>query len=319
MRRAASRLLRPLRAWQAARARPPSGTAMAAARYRLAHMLIDDEPRIYADPLLERCLGEDIRRGILDSVETLRAPRACADRASMVVRQRFAEDVLAEAVAAGVDQYVLLGAGMDLFGVRGGPLCSRLTVFELDRPAMQRFKRRRLAQAGIRVPPRQRFVPHDLDAAGMICALRRAGLDPARRAVVAWMGCTQYLSRAAVAAVLRETAGLAPGSGIVFDYKRRSDALDPADAAVLDAYLRPRAREAWLSVFDGDEMDELLAATGWSVVRDIGAEEVMAGYLANRRDGLRFPGYTRLVYAGNEGGRETVESRGSSRARRDRS
>jgi methyltransferase (TIGR00027 family) len=275
---------------------------MAAARYRLAHMLLDDAPRVYEDPLLERCLGEDIRRGVLDAAQALRTPKALTDRGTMVVRQRFAEDVLAEAANDGVGQFVILGAGMDLFGVRGGALRSRLTVFELDRADMQRFKRRRLAEAGLVVPSSLRFVPHDLATAGMIGALRRAGLDPGRRALVAWMGCTQYLTREAIAATLGETAAaLSPGSGIVFDYKQLVGDLDPDDAAALEAYLRPGVREPWLSIFAEGELPALLAAAGWTVVRDIGSQEVMAGYLADRKDGLRFPGYTRLVYARNEG------------------
>jgi len=148
-------------------------------------------------------------------------------------------------------------------------------------------------------------VPHDLASNGMIAALRRAGLDPARRVLVAWMGCTQYLAREAIAATLDETgSAFAAGSGIVFDYKQPPRDPAPEDAAALEAYMRPGGREPWLSVFADGELPAMLAAAGWTVERDIGAQEVMAGYLADRKDGLRFPGYTRIVYAKNQGREE---------------
>ena len=57
----------------------------------------------------------------------------------MAVRSRYAEDRLAEAVAKGVTQYVILGAGLDTFAYRN-PFPS-LRVFEVDFPATQEWKR----------------------------------------------------------------------------------------------------------------------------------------------------------------------------------
>ena len=52
-------------------------------------------------------------------------------RAFLAVRSRIAEDALADAVAAGVRQYVVLGAGLDTFAYRN-PFPD-LRVFEVDR------------------------------------------------------------------------------------------------------------------------------------------------------------------------------------------
>jgi O-methyltransferase involved in polyketide biosynthesis len=56
-------------------------------------------------------------------------------RAFMAVRSRYVEDQLADAVAQGVTQYVVLGAGLDTFAYRNpfpGCGCSRWT-FRLRR------------------------------------------------------------------------------------------------------------------------------------------------------------------------------------------
>ncbi len=48
----------------------------------------------------------------------LRTPVARALRTEVVVRGRYAEDRLEEAVKRGVRQYVILGAGLDTFAYR---------------------------------------------------------------------------------------------------------------------------------------------------------------------------------------------------------
>src|SRR4051794_1767869 len=44
----------------------------------------------------------------------------------------YAETTVLEAVAAGFDQYVILGAGFDTFAMRHGELAGVLRVFEVD-------------------------------------------------------------------------------------------------------------------------------------------------------------------------------------------
>jgi O-methyltransferase involved in polyketide biosynthesis len=46
-----------------------------------------------------------------------------------VARARFIEDLVADRVARGAGQYVILGAGLDTFAQRRSELASRLLVF----------------------------------------------------------------------------------------------------------------------------------------------------------------------------------------------
>ncbi|WP_433086087.1 class I SAM-dependent methyltransferase [Dactylosporangium sp. CA-052675] len=132
-------------------------------------------------------------------------------RASAVVRTRFIDDQIR---AAGAPQLVLLGAGFDNRAHRlAGPV-----AFEVDHPATQATKRRRVPAGGA-----VRYVPVDLTRDALAPALLAAGFDASAPAVVVWEGVTNYLTAESVDATLRALAGLlAPGSTVVFTYVDRA-------------------------------------------------------------------------------------------------
>jgi hypothetical protein len=136
-----------------------SSTAHRVAVRRAAHQLLDN-PKILEDPLALRIIGRE-------AADELRSnPKehhlfARAFRAFMVARSRYAEDELAKAVAAGVGQYVVLGAGLDTFAYRNSH--PGLKVFEVDHPATQAWKREQLEAAEIPLPSSLAFVPVDFE------------------------------------------------------------------------------------------------------------------------------------------------------------
>src|SRR5664280_2521051 len=97
-------------------------------------------------------------------------------RTQVIVRSRYAEDRLADAARAGVVQYVILGAGLDMFAYRS-PLAAQVQTFEVDQPAAQRRKRQLLSRAGITPPGTVTFVAVDLEAGRLVESLVRAGFD----------------------------------------------------------------------------------------------------------------------------------------------
>src|SRR5581483_4708452 len=193
----------------------PSQTALTAAAARAAHLAVDSPPFIFTDSLAAPLLGD--RAGELTGYHRQHAahPILASARAQVICRSRYTEDRLARAVAGGVGQYVILGAGLDSFGYRSA---LSVRVFEVDHPATQAWKRRALAGAGIAVPPSVTFVPADLATASLTDALAAGGFDLARPALVAWLGVTMYLSREAIGAVLAAIAALAPGTEVIADY-----------------------------------------------------------------------------------------------------
>jgi hypothetical protein len=117
-------------------------------------------------------------------------PRLIRLRASIALRSRYAEDALGEAVARGVRQYVLLGAGLDTFAYRNPYAGEGLRVFEVDHPATQQWKRDRLRQVGIPLPDSPTFVAIDFERETIDAALARAGFDRRQPAFLSWLGVT---------------------------------------------------------------------------------------------------------------------------------
>ncbi|MDT0343794.1 class I SAM-dependent methyltransferase [Streptomyces litchfieldiae] len=142
-----------------------SQTALAAAAARAAHLLVDGRPFLFVDDLAEALLGEDAAEHLAQHRKHGGHPVLWQARAQVACRSRYAEDRLGAAVARGVEQYVILGAGLDTFAHRS-PLARRLRVFEVDRPATLRWKRRLLERAGIAVPDGVTPVPAELATAG---------------------------------------------------------------------------------------------------------------------------------------------------------
>jgi methyltransferase (TIGR00027 family) len=153
----------------------PSRTARAAAMHRAVHQVLE-KGRIFADPLALRILGEDTEALVRDAEQN---PHKRPMRLFIAMRTRFAEDALAAAVAQGVRQLVVLGAGLDTYAYRGA-MRDRLKIFEVDHPATQAWKRQRLAEAGIPIPDTLTFAPVDFERETLGEGLAAAGFDPAQ-------------------------------------------------------------------------------------------------------------------------------------------
>ena len=137
-----------------------------------------------------------------------------------IVRARYAEDTLEKAIKQRVKQYVILGAGLDTFAFRRPEMLEKLDVFEVDHPATQEFKLKRLAELGWKHPVKLHFIPIDFTKESLESVLTRSpSYDPKAKSFFSWLGVTMYLTREEVFATLRSIAKVAPvGSMVVFDY-----------------------------------------------------------------------------------------------------
>ncbi|HLK11313.1 MAG TPA: class I SAM-dependent methyltransferase [Candidatus Binatia bacterium] len=275
-----------------------SATAEGAALLRAAHQLFD-EPRILDDPVVLPLLGPDAAALVQANREALESPVRRRLRAAIVLRSRFAEDCLLEAVGRGVRQYVILGAGLDSFAYRNPCTPDALRVYEVDHPDTQARKRERLHAAGIALPVALTFVPADLEREPPAAALARNGFDPALPTFVSWLGVTVYLGRDAVLDTLSWAAGLAPGSEIVFSYVAEPASLGAAERAALDALARRTAEagEPWRTFFAPAALARELGRLGFTDVDDLGPAQAFARYFRDRRDGLRPGGAAHLMRA----------------------
>jgi methyltransferase (TIGR00027 family) len=264
----------------------PDQTAVRVALWRALHLEVDGDPPVLADPVGLRLA--DPPDGWRDRPD-MDPGFTRGFRAAIVARARFIEDLVTAAADSGVGQYVLLGAGLDTFVQRRPEYAGRLRVFEIDRPAPQAWKRRRLTDLGYGVPEWLRLVPVDFEAgASWWDLLAEAGFSPAAPAVVASTGVSMYLTRDANAATLRQLAGLAPGSTVAMTFLLPSELLDEQDRPGL-AIAANGARAAgtpFLSFFAPDEMLALAREAGLADVRHESAAELNARYFAGRSDRL---------------------------------
>lgn len=271
-----------------------SKTALRVAIRRAAHQLID-RPRVLDDPIAVPLLGPGFAR----DMERAMHPVARDFRLFMSARSRYAEDRLAECVAAGVAQYVDLGAGLDTFAYRN-PF-PHLHVFEVDFPATQEWKRAMLAEAAIASPSSLTFVPLDFEHKTLAAGLAEAGFDSTTPAFFGWLGVVPYLTIEAFRATLETIAALPPGTAVSFDYGLSPQAFSPLRRMAFDALAErvKKAGEPFQLFFAPEELDAELGRAGFERFEQLDSDEINMRYFAQRTDGLELPspGLGRLATA----------------------
>jgi len=277
----------------------PSLTAYRVALRRAAHQLFDD-PVVFRDALALAIIGPEEASKLLAEAASQREPVARSLRAFMSVRSRYAEDQLAAAVARGVRQYVVLGAGLDTFAYRNLYSGAGLRVFEVDHPATQAWKRDLLSAAEIAIPSEMAFVPVDFERETLKEKLGGAGFDSNRAAFFSWLGVTIYLTHEAFTATLAFVRSMPPGSGIALDYAVAQSSLSVRERMTLKVLTHRvgAAGEPFRLFFEPQQLAGQLVSMGFGHLEDLGREEINARYFAGRSDALQVTnGIGRLVSA----------------------
>lgn len=256
-----------------------SRTALGAARHRAAHQILE-QGWIFSDPLAVRILGEDVESIARGAEEN---PASRRMRIFIAARTRFAEDALAAAVEGGASQLVVLGAGLDTYAYRGA-LADRLRVFEVDHPATQAWKRQRLSDAGISLPPTLTFAPVDFEKETLSAGLEAAGLDAAQQTFFTWLGVVPYLTEDAFWSTVIFIANLQGGAHVVFDYSDPPDAL-PAELREIHDQRAARVAELgepWINYPDAAQLHGSLKELGFHTIEDLGPRQIAARWFPAR-------------------------------------
>jgi methyltransferase (TIGR00027 family) len=269
----------------------PDNTAVRTALWRALHVEVDSPPHVFEDEMgLKLAAPDEGWRNRPDM-----SPFTRPFRASIVARARFVEDLVSERAARGVGQYVILGAGLDTFAQRRPELASRMLVFEIDQPGPQEWKRRRLVDLGLGIPPYLRLVPVDFEAGDAWWErLAASGFDAGRPAIVASTGVSMYLTRDAIAATLRRVAMFAPGSTLAMSFMLPIEQLDlEVRPSVERAAEGARASGTpFISFFTPADMLAIVRDAGFDEVRHVSAAMLAQRYFADRTDGLRPPNHS---------------------------
>ena len=270
-----------------ARTEVPDNTAVRTALWRALHVEVDAAPPVLDDVIGLQLAAPD---GDWRDRADMHPDGTRGFRASIVARARFIDDLVTEQAAAGVDQYVILGAGLDTLAQRRPDLGAGAGIFEVDQPGTQAWKRRRLDELGYGVPDWLRLVPIDFE-----CPARAGGTGsspPASTPTACGRGVhrRQHVPlrgghRGDAASAHRARARLdgrddvpAPGRA-----RRRGRPTGPRDE-------RPGRRASgtpFVSFYPPDEIVGLACRAGFRDARHISSSTLADRWFAGRADGLR--------------------------------
>src|SRR6266700_5033960 len=249
----------------------PSQTARHVAAHRLDFTRV---PADYGDPAADQALAVDVAAG----------HQAPANRMHdyLAARTAFFDRAVTGALGRGMAQVVVGAAGYDGRAFRYAKPGVRW--FEVDHPATQRDKLRRLERLGIDASG-VRFVEADFTRDPVAGRLRAAGLDPDTPSLFLLEGVAVYLEPAVLEDVLGQFRQVAaPGSSLAISVslsRPRGDSARARFQATVAALGEP-AR----STFEAAEAEALLARTGWPLAAATGDDR----QAAVGRDRLRVAG-----------------------------
>jgi methyltransferase (TIGR00027 family) len=203
-------------------------------------------------------------------------------RGTVAVRTKYIDDCLVDALRHGAKQVVILGAGFDCRAYRIREI-TQSRVFEVDHPATQVTKKRRLRTLRSYVT----YVPIDFTAGALDAVMRAAGYRLDVTTFFICEGVTHYLPAETIDAVFRYVGQSAPGSELVFTYIHRGMLDGSAQFAGADNTLATvrRAGEPYTFGFEPADLPSYLAARNLALVEDVGADTYRERYLTPRGRG----------------------------------
>jgi methyltransferase (TIGR00027 family) len=191
----------------------------------------------------------------------MRARRAALLRDHLYARTVFFDARVLDAIERGIAQVVILGAGYDDRALRFHSPGVRF--FELDHPATQEDKRRRVEALG---GGGLVFVAADLTRDSVTSLLADAGHHGGRATLFVCEGLVIYLMPQEIVKLLRSLGErAAPGSVLAISLAVHAHEL-PSDEVVRIANarrLRGGRREPWHTIVPAAEHLELLHEAGW--------------------------------------------------------
>jgi methyltransferase (TIGR00027 family) len=202
----------------------------------------------------------------------------------IVCRHRFINDFLSKCLNSSTSQVVILGAGLDSRAYRDE--LSKAAVFEIDHPATQSDKIKRVINLFGKLPDHVTYVPLDFDRE-TLDKLLGYGFDKTARTLFIWEGVTPYITAEAVDAALAWIhANSAIQSAIVFDYHLTTEAHSDPERGFLSSLVSRLSGEnrRVFSIAPGSMVD-FLTKRGFSNVVEAGSEKLESLYCIGPNQG----------------------------------
>ena len=274
--------------------KPRNSTAEATAAMRAAHSLFH-QPVVFNDPYALQLTSPTLRwifqnrffQWLLTQKFISGSLRPIT--AQVVSRSQYTEEKFEQAVSKGISQYVIIGAGFDSFCLRRPDFSVNLQIYEIDHPATQQIKQKRLGKILNSSLEGVEFLAVDLEKQTVPEALSDSSFLKDKRAFFSWLGTIPYLSEDAVFTVLCDLASFAAkGSEIVFDYSIPVEMWPFEERQALGRIMRliGRRGEPIKSFFKPDAFSDEISRLGYKILENISPAEINRKYFLDRADGL---------------------------------
>jgi len=261
----------------------PNNTAVRTALWRALHVQVDALPHIIEDEIGLKLIAPD--DGWQERPDMKYTKRI---RASMVARARFIEDFITEQSQQGINQYVILGAGLDTFAQRRPDIASGLQIYEIDQPDTLIWKQHRLVEIGLEIPDNLHFVCVDFETASWWDELLKSGFDPTLPTVLVSTGVTLYLTKEAILEMLSTIKKFASGSALAITFYLPVEMLKDEDKPLMEMSIKGAQASGtpMISFFTPDEILNLAQNAGFSNIQIVSTNDMEQLYFANRTDDL---------------------------------
>jgi methyltransferase (TIGR00027 family) len=190
-------------------------------------------------------------------------------RPHLEARTRFFDEQVLAALGRGVRQVVILGAGYDDRALRFRSPGVR--YFELDHPATQADKRRRLSRMNAELSALT-LAPADFRRADVGAVLAASGHDPAAPSLFICEGLLVYLDQDTTVSLLAALRSRAKDSNaaLAVSLATHREGIDSqAVVARSNAARRSAAAEPWRTILPAAAQLRLIAQAGWSVTESL--------------------------------------------------
>ena len=220
--------------------------------------------------------------------------------AQVVARSRYAEDKLLEAIANGIQQYILVGAGLDSFVLRIAEQYPELKIFEVDHPDTQKIKIHKLKKLGT-IPSNVEFISIDFEKEKLSDALLRSSYDTKAPAFFSWLGTTHYLHPETTLATLKNIASIAQSnSEVVMDYSidyKELQGIERIGSFAISQFTR-LLKEPLIGSFASKNLHQAVERMGYVVLEDLSGEDITKRYFNQRADHIHHTQATHLIHLG---------------------
>lgn len=202
----------------------PRKMALQIAGLRANETHLPENERVFQDPYAERFFPTEARQILLDPA-LVKAELGKYEQmmpgvnGAIVARIKFIDTLLADCIADGIAQLVIIGAGYDTRAYRIEGVREHLQVFEVDHPTTQAVKTETIKEIFGRLPDHVVYVPVIFGQERLDQKLAAYGYTAAKKSLFIIEGLLMYIPPVAVDGLLAFIAnGSAPGSSFVADY-----------------------------------------------------------------------------------------------------